>query len=473
MSEQTQCDIIVIGGGPAGYTAAIRAAQLGFSVTIAEKNADMGGTCLNVGCIPSKAMLDSSERFAMVNNGLAAHGISVEKVALDLGVMMRRKTAVVETLTKGISTLLRQNRITRLEGTARFIGPREIEVVAGENRTAVRAVRAIIIATGSIPIDLPSVPVDNGLIVDSTGALSFDKVPKRFAIVGGGAIGLELASVWARLGSTVTVIERMPQLLPGWDAQVSHVLERALKKQKIDIVTDAAVEAAVKKDATVVLSVRKEDTISEFEADRVLVAVGRKTYVDGLQLDAIGITVHPKNGRIPVNNRFMTECDGVYAIGDCIEGPMLAHKGFEEGSAVAEILAGLPGLVDYRTIPGVVYTSPEVAFVGATEESLKERGVSYTVGSFPFRANGRSLAMTMTDGFVKVLADAATDAVAGVHIIGPSASELIAEAVSVMAFGGSAEDIARTVHAHPTLSEAVREAALDVDKRAIHAPPVR
>jgi dihydrolipoamide dehydrogenase len=472
MNEQTHYDIVVIGGGPAGYTAAIRAAQLGLSVAIVEKNAAMGGVCLNVGCIPSKALLDSSERFAMARQGLAVHGISVENVTFDLGVMMRRKDGVVATLTNGLSELLRANRITCIRGTARFTGPREIEVNAGESRSVVRAERAVIIATGSVPVDLPSVPVDNEHIVDSTGALSFGSVPQRLSIIGGGAIGLELASVWSRLGSKVTVIERLPQLLPGWDGQIRRTLERIMTKQNITILTGASVEAAVKKDAAILLSIGTGEALSEITADRVLVAVGRKPFTDGLGIDELGIAVNPKSGRIPIDNKFMTKCVGVYAIGDCVEGPMLAHKGFEEGAAVAEILAGLPGLVNYKTIPAVVYTSPEAASVGATEENLKERGVAYTAGIFYFKANGRALAMDMPDGFVKVLADAATDAVLGVHSIGPLASELIAEAVSVMEFGGSAEDIARTIHAHPTLSEAVREAALDVDKRAIHVPPV-
>jgi dihydrolipoamide dehydrogenase len=468
MGEQTTYDIIVIGAGPAGYCCAIRAAQLGLSTVVVEKDATLGGTCLNIGCIPSKALLDSSERFAFAKNGLGRHGINVDKVTLDLGVMMERKNRVVATLTGGIESLFRQNRIATRRGTARFVGAREIEVEASGSQSSITAGRAVVIATGSAPGILPSLPFDNARVVDSTGALSFDKVPNRFAIVGGGAIGAELASVWARLGSRVTIVERMPQLLPGWDGQASRLLRRLLEKQGISVMTDATVERTEMADETMHLSVRNRGSMTQVDADRVLVAVGRRPYTDGVGLDKIGVFTDPKTGRIPVNDAFMTRCDGVFAIGDCIPGPMLAHKAFDEGVAVAEIIAGKAGSVNYSTIPGVVYTSPEVASVGATEENLTERGIVFATGSFPFKANGRALAMDATDGFVKILSDAATDAVLGVHIVGPSASELIAESVSVMEFGGSGEDIARTIHAHPTLSEAVREAALDVDKRSLH-----
>lgn len=473
MSDKSQYDIIIIGAGPAGYCAAIRAAQLGFSVAVVDKQETMGGTCLNVGCIPSKALLDSSEHFFVVKNGLAQHGIKVENVSLDLGAMMQRKDRVVATFTSGIETLLRQNQIKIRQGMACFKGPREIEIDSSGAKSTVRAARAVIIATGSEPSVLPSLPVNNTTIVDSTGALSFDRVPKRLAIIGGGAIGVELASVRARLGSAVTVFEIMPHLLPGWDGQAARLLGRILAKQGIAVMTEASVTATKTIDNAVRLTVQWQGKDSQVEADRVLVAVGRRPCADGLALDKICIAADPRTGRIPVNGRFMTGCDGVYAIGDCIPGPMLAHKAFDEGVAVAEIIAGKAGRVNDKTIPAVVYTSPEIAFVGATEESLKERGVSFTTGSFPLRANGRALAMGTADGFVKIHSDAATDAVLGVHIVAPGASELIAESVSVMEFGGSAEDIARTIHAHPTLSEVVREAALDVDKRALHAPPTQ
>jgi len=473
MSEQTSSDIVVIGSGPAGYHAAIRAAQLGFSVTVIEKHSAPGGTCLNVGCIPSKALLDSSERFAIARHGLSNHGINIASVTLDLSVMMKRKESIVTSLTKGVEFLFRQNRITSVKGEARFVSPREIAVtVDGRDTGVVKATKAVIIATGSAPSVFGPCPVDNKVIFDSTGALSFADIPKRLAIIGAGAIGLELASVWSRLGSQVSVIERMPQVLPGWDEQLAHMLERILTKQNIAITVGASVEAVDNRGTEVLLRVQKGDAVSEVAADRVLVAVGRMPYYKGLGLETIGITLDPKSRRIPVDKKFITVCEGVYAVGDCIDGPMLAHKGFEEGVAVAELLAGKAGHVNYATIPGIVYTWPEAAFVGATEERLKEQGIAYSSGSFPFKPNGRAMAMDSTDGFVKILADKATDAVLGVHILGPQASELIAEAVSVMEFGGSAEDIARTVHGHPTLSEVVHEAAMDVDKRAIHIGPV-
>jgi dihydrolipoamide dehydrogenase len=468
MSEQSAYDIVIIGAGPAGYCAAIRAAQLGYSTVVVEKGDSLGGTCLNVGCIPSKALLDSSERFAATKSGLAQHGILIAGVTLDLGVMMQRKDRIVSTLTGGIATLFRQNRIEVRRGAARFTGPREIAITGSGSRDTIRAGRAIVIATGSAPGELASLPFNASTVVDSTGALAFDAVPGRLAIVGGGPIGVELASVWARLGSRVTIIERMPQLLPGWDDQAARVLKRALTKQGISILTGAGVSGARAAGDALSLTVNSDGVDNEVVADRVLVAVGRKPCTDGLDLDKIGIAPDPKTGRIPVDAAFMTECAGVYAIGDCIRGPMLAHKAFDEGVALAEIIAGKAGHVNYDAIPGVVYSSPEVAFVGATETMLSQRGIAFSSGSFPFKANGRALAMDASDGFVKVLSDAATDAVLGVHIVGQNASELIAEAVSVMEFGGSSEDIARTMHAHPTLSEAVREAALDVEKRAIH-----
>jgi dihydrolipoamide dehydrogenase len=469
MGEQSICDVVIIGAGPAGYCAAIRAAQLGLSTIVVEKRESLGGTCLNVGCIPSKALLDSSERYAFAKNGLARHGIVVENVALDLVTMMKRKDSVVESLTGGIKALFGQNRITVVRGTARFAGPREIEADFEGAKTIIRARRAVIIATGSAPAGLQEFPFNGKTVVDSTGALAFAEVPKRLAIVGGGAIGVELASVWARLGSRVTVIERLPQLLPGWDNQAARLLARNLTRLGILVMTQATIQSAGVDGESVRLSVRSFDRTDKVAAERVLIAVGRRPYLDGLELDKIGVAIDPSNGRVPVDDRLMTSCEGVYAVGDCVRGPMLAHKGFEEGIAAAERIAGKAGAgVNYGVVPAVVYTSPEVACAGATEETLAGRGQAFTKGVFSFKANGRALAMDAADGFVKILSDAATDAVLGVHIIGPQASELIAEAVTVMEFGGSSEDIARTMHAHPTLSEVVKEAALDADKRSIH-----
>ncbi|HUI93514.1 MAG TPA: dihydrolipoyl dehydrogenase [Chitinivibrionales bacterium] len=472
MNAQTHYDILVIGAGPAGYCAAIRAAQLGFSTAVIDKSKTAGGTCINVGCIPSKALLDSSELFDVAKNVLSAHGVNAGNVSLDLGAMMARKNGVVAALTGGIETLFRANRINFVHGAARFTGPRELAIESAGGTYAITAGRAIVIAAGSAPAGLASVPIDGTTVVDSTAALSFDKVPARLAIVGGGAIGVELGSVWSRLGAKVTIIELMPQLLPGWDGQAARLLARVLNKQGVAVMTGANVEGEEMRGDGMHLAVRWNNMVGDVAADKVLVAVGRRPYTENLGLDKIGIIPDQKTGCIPISKLGMTACDGVYAAGDCVPGPMLAHKAFEEGIAVVETIAGKAGHVDYATIPGVVYTSPEIAFVGATEENLKERGIAFAAGSFPFRANGRASAMGATDGFVKVLSDAATDAVLGVHIVGPVASELVAEAVSVMAFGGSAEDIARTVHAHPTLSEALREAALDVDKRSLHAPPV-
>ena len=387
--------------------------------------------------------------------------------------MMERKNRVVAKLTGNIEMLFQENGIQVKRGIARFLDSRHVEVVSSGSLSTVVASRAIIIATGSVPIALPAMPFDNTLVVDSTGALAFDRVPGRLAIVGGGAIGVELASVWARLGSKVTIIEHLSKLLPGWDGQAARLLSRLLTKQGMTVMTEASI-TDFKTDGDILrLTVDNDGESHHIVADRVLIAVGRRPYLDGLQLDKIGIVVDPKTGRIPVGDRFMTACDGVYAIGDCIPGPMLAHKAFDEGVAAIELIAGKAGFVNYRTIPAVVYSSPEIASVGATEEGLSERGIAFTSGTYSFKANGRALAMDKPDGFVKVIAHGATDEVLGVHIVGHDASELIAEAVTVMEFGGSSEDLGRTMHAHPTLSEAVKEAALDVEKRAIHSPPIK
>ena len=384
MNERRIFDIVIIGAGPAGYCAAIRAAQLGLSTVVVEKNAALGGTCLNVGCIPSKALLDSSERFAMAKSGLGSHGIKVENVSFNLGLMMERKNKVVAKLTDNIEMLFRENRIHVIRGAARFTGSLLIEVVSSDGLSTVEAARAVIIATGSAPIALPTLPFDS-VVVDSTGALALDSVPGRLAIVGGGAIGVELASIWARLGSQVTIIEHMSQLLPGWDGQSARLLGRLLAKQGMTIIADASITDSQTHDDSLRLMVRNQGKDQTIVADRVLVAVGRRPYLDGLQLDKINVVADPKTGRIPVNDRFMTSRDGVYAIGDCIAGPMLAHKAFEEGVAVAELIAGKAGFVNYRTIPAVVYSSPEIASVGATEEGLRKRGLSFTSGKIRCR----------------------------------------------------------------------------------------
>lgn len=364
-------DIVIIGAGPGGYCAAIRAAQLGFSVALIEKRSAMGGTCLNIGCIPSKALLDSSDHYNLATAGLTDHGIIINSVHLDLNTMMKRKENIVATLTRGVAGLLRQNGVKVFEAGARFLTPNTIEAGAAGNSTAVSAKRAIIIASGSMPVALPSVPFDGKHIVDSTGALSFSEVPRHLAVIGGGAIGLELASVWARLGSKVTIIELMPQLLPGWDAQSARLIERLLQKQGIEILTESRVTDRAINGADSTLRTQRKSGDLEIVADRVLVAVGRRPYTDGLALDKIGVVADAKTGRIPVDEKFMTACSGVYAIGDVIAGPMLAHKASAEGVAAVERIAGGAGLVNYDAIPGVVYTSPEVASVGLSEETLK------------------------------------------------------------------------------------------------------
>jgi dihydrolipoamide dehydrogenase len=485
-------DFLVIGSGPGGYVAAIRAAQLGLSTAVVEKNERFGGTCLNIGCIPSKALLDSSELYARLRGSgghdIGAHGIAVGKLELDLGAMMARKDQVVDKLTSGVAQLFKGNKIQTFTGIGRIVSPGKVEVkMTGGKKQTVTA-KNIILATGSVPSILPIFPIGQDGFLTSTEALSLKEVPARMAVIGAGAIGLELGSVWARLGAEVTVIELLDQILPGTDTEISRRMRSILGKQGLQIVTGARVlgyeragaaipgkgasdraEAGTSKGqgAGVVLTAETGDgTKQQVPADAVLVAVGRKPYTEGLGLEELGVKT--REGRVVVDRHFRTSVERIYAIGDLIAGPMLAHKAEEEGIAVAEILAGRAGEVNYGTIPSVVYTWPEVASVGRSEEALKEQGVEYNKGTFPFRANGRALAMASEDGLVKVLADRQSDRVLGVHVLGPWASDLIAEAVAVMEFGGSAEDIARTVHSHPTLPEALREAALDVDGRAIH-----
>ncbi|NVN12803.1 dihydrolipoyl dehydrogenase, partial [Nguyenibacter vanlangensis] len=457
-------DVLVIGAGPGGYVCAIRAAQLGFKVACVEKRATLGGTCLNVGCIPSKALLQSSENYHAATHDYAGHGILIDGVRLDLARMMARKGEVVEANVKGVEFLFKKNKVTWLKGFAKLEGTGRV-TVDGKPVTA----RHIVIASGSDSADLPGVTVDEKTIVTSTGALELSAVPKRLVVIGGGVIGLELGSVWKRLGAEVTVVEFLDRLVPGTDGEIAKQFQRILARQGLGMKLGHKVTKAEKTAQGVVLTIEptaggKAETL---ECDVVLLSIGRVAASRNMGLEEAGVALDAR-GRIVTDAHFATSLPGVYAIGDVIAGPMLAHKAEDEGVALAEILAGQKGHVNYDAIPSVVYTWPEVATVGRTEESLKEAGINYKVGKFPFMANGRARAVGMTDGFVKILADAASDRVLGVHIIGPGAGEMIAEATLAMEFGASSEDVARTCHAHPTLSEAVKEAALDVEKRAIH-----
>jgi dihydrolipoamide dehydrogenase len=457
-------DLVVIGAGPGGYVCAIRAAQLGMKVACVEKRATLGGTCLNVGCIPSKALLQASEKFHEAGHGLAAFGVKVGKVELDLAAMMAHKDKVVDANVKGVEFLFKKNKVDWVKGAARIAGPGRVAV--GDR---VLETRAIVIATGSEVTPLRGIAIDEKRIVSSTGALELAAVPKAMAVIGGGVIGLEMASVWQRLGAKVTVVEFLDRVLPGMDGEVSKQTQRILARQGIEFRLSTKVISAAANDTGVVLTLEPAagGAAATLAVDVVLVAVGRRPHVEGLGLAEAGVALDDK-GRIATDHGFRTSVPGIYAIGDAIAGPMLAHKAEDEGVAVAEILAGQKPHVNYDAIPNVVYTWPEIAAVGATEEQLKAAGVAYRTGKFPFTANGRARAMNMTDGFVKILADAATDRVLGVHIVGPNAGDLIAELALAMEFGASAEDIARTCHAHPTLNETVKEAALAVDGRPIH-----
>ncbi|MDP9195320.1 MAG: dihydrolipoyl dehydrogenase [Pseudomonadota bacterium] len=460
-------DVVVIGGGPGGYVATIRAAQLGMSVACVEKRKTLGGTCLNVGCIPSKALLTSSEKFAEAQQHLAAHGVVVKDVKLDLPAMMGHKDKVVKDNTAGIDFLFRKNKVDRIVGHGRIQAAGTV-VVEGEKPQTLKT-KNIIIATGSEVMPLPGITIDEKKIVSSTGALELAEVPERLAVIGGGYIGLEMGSVWHRLGSKVTVIEFLDRILPGMDGEISKTMEKILAKQGMAFRLGTKVTGATagKKGVTLTLEPAKGGAKETLEVDVVLVAIGRRPHTEGLGLEAVGVEKDDR-ARIKTDSHFQTNVKGIYAIGDVIAGPMLAHKAEEEGMALAEMLAGQKPHVDYNTVPGVVYTWPEASQVGQTEEQLKQAGVAYRAGKFPFSANGRARAMNETEGFVKILADAKTDRILGAHIIGPDAGTLIAELVAVMEFGGSAEDVARTCHAHPTLNEAVKEAALAVDGRPIH-----
>ena len=462
-------DLVVIGAGPGGYVAAIRAAQLGLDVVLVEKREALGGTCLNIGCIPSKALLESSFLFRRLRADADAHGIRVSEVTLDLAAMMARKDRVVAELTRGIALLMKKNGVTVHRGTGRLDGPGRVVVATPDRGETVLETRAVLLATGSAPLALPFLPFDGERVVTSTEALSFAEVPKSLAVIGAGAVGLEMASVWSRLGAAVTVIELLPQIAPFADADMAKELGRALKKQGIRFHLGARVTGATRDDAGVTLAVEdRRGKALDVTAEKVLVAVGRRTCTEGLGLETLGLAPDPQ-GRLSVDKEFRTAAAGVYAVGDLVEGPMLAHKAEEEGVAVAEILAGKSSQVNHAVIPSVVYTTPELAQVGLTEAEAAQEGREVRVGRFPFRANGRARAMGEIAGLVKVVADAKTDRILGVHAVGPHVSELIGEAVLGMELGAAAKDIARTIHAHPTLSEALKEAALDVAGRAIHS----
>ncbi|HET6379289.1 MAG TPA: dihydrolipoyl dehydrogenase [Methylocella sp.] len=461
-------DLIVIGTGPGGYVCAIRAAQLGLKAAAIEKRKTHGGTCLNIGCIPSKALLHASEKFAEAAHELAGFGVITGKPKLDLAAMMRHKDETVAANVNGVAYLLKKNNVEPFQGTARIAAPGAVDVTAEDGSTQRLAAKNIVVATGSEPATLPGIEIDEMTVVTSTGALSLPAVPGKLLVAGAGIIGLELGSVWGRLGADVTVVEYLDRILPGADGEIAKQFQRILEKQGFAFRLGQKV-AGIEKSGTglrVTVLPAAGGEASVLAADVVLVAVGRRPFTQGLGLEALGIAMD--QGRIAINSRFETNLPGIYAIGDVVRGPMLAHKAQEEGIAAAEIIAGQHGHVNYETVPSVVYTMPEIAWAGATEEELQAKGIAYRAGRFPFTANGRARAMRQTAGFVKILADAATDRVLGVHIMGAGAGEQIAEACVLMEFGGSAEDLARICHAHPTLSEVMKEAALAVDKRAIH-----
>jgi dihydrolipoamide dehydrogenase len=458
-------DLAVVGAGPGGYVAAIRAAQLGMRVVAIDRERALGGTCLRIGCIPSKALLDSSELYWQAREKLGAHGIRTGEVTLDLAALMRRKDKVVAGLTGGVAALFKKNKIARVHGAARLTAPGRIEI-EGPDRGALEA-RRILIATGSEPAALPGLDFDGQHVVSSDQALSFDAVPRRLLVVGAGAIGLELGSVWARLGAEVRVVELMDRIVPGMDLDLARALQRVLERQGLSFQLGASARKAEVRGGRVEATVEVGGHAATEVYDRILVAVGRRPHHAGLGLEALGVGLD-RGGRIGVNARYETSAPGIHAIGDVIAGPMLAHKAEEEGIACVELMAGQSGHVNYDAIPSVVYTWPELAAVGRSEQECRAAGMDVRTGTFPFLANGRARAAEERDGLVKIVADARTDRVLGVHVLGPRASDLIAEAVLAMEFGGSAEDVARTSHAHPTFSEALREAALAVAGRAIH-----
>ncbi len=461
-------DIIVIGGGPGGYVCAIRAAQLGLKTACVESRGTLGGTCLNVGCIPSKSLLNLSENFHKAKKDFFNQGIEVSDVKLNVEKMMNNKNKSVQVLTKGVEFLFKKNKVSYLKGKGVIFSPTSVVVYHEGKKTSYNA-KNIVIATGSSAVSLPGVKIDEKNIISSTAALSLSAVPKSLVVIGGGYIGLEMGSVWKRLGAEVTVIENLSFITPGMDREVSNEFQKILTKQGIKFKLNSKVLSIedLGSEVKIVYQTNGKNNKDEIFADKTLIAVGRKPYTEGLNLNKVGVKKDDK-GRIKVNKKFQTDIKSIYAIGDVIDGPMLAHKAEEEGIAVAELLAGQSGHVNYDVIPGVIYTSPEVAYVGKSEEQLKKDGVSYKIGKFPFLANSRAKVNNETDGFVKILADSKSDRVLGVHIIGPHCGDMIAEMALAMEFGASAEDIARTCHAHPTHTEAIKEAALAVDKRPIH-----
>ena len=466
MAEKFQA--VVIGGGPGGYVCAIRLAQLGLKTACIESRGTLGGTCLNVGCIPSKSLLNLSEEFHKVQN-LSNKGIEIGEVKLNLSKMMKSKDKAVTILTKGVEFLLKKNKVTYFKGIGSFKSKNEVSIKDEKNKETIISSEKIIIATGSVPVSLPGIDFDEKIIVSSTGALKLEKVPKKMVVVGGGYIGLEMGSVWSRLGSEVHVIEFLDHITPGMDKEISQEFMKILKKQGINFHMQHKVELVKTNSSGAIISTKDKDgNKKDFNTDIVLVSVGRKPNTNGLNLEKIGVELDDRK-RIKTNKDFQTNVKNIYAIGDVIVGPMLAHKAEDEGIAVAENIAGQSGHVNYNTIPGVIYTTPEVASIGQTEEQLKEKNIKYKIGKFSFMANSRAKAIDDSEGFVKILADEKTDKVLGAHLIGPHAGELIAEIGVAMEFGASSEDIARTCHAHPTFSEAVKEAALSVDKRAIHS----
>ena len=462
-------DLVVIGGGPGGYVCAIRAAQLGLKTACVESRGALGGTCLNVGCIPSKSLLNLSENYHKAKKDFTQQGIEIDGLKLNIEKMMSNKNKSIQVLTKGVEFLFKKNKVTYFKGKGVFFSKNDVVVYENNNKRINVKSKNIVIATGSTVSSLPGIEINEKNIVSSTGALSFNKVPAKLAIIGGGYIGLEMGSVWSRLGSEVTVIEYLDYITPGMDREISKEFQKILSKQGIKFKLGSKVVSVEDKGKSALISYTnvKNSKKEDLEVDKVLVSVGRKPYTEGLNLSKVGIKKDRK-GRIEVNNKLQTSVSNIYAIGDVIKGPMLAHKAEEEGIAVAEILAGQAGHVNYDVIPGVVYTSPEVATVGKTEEQLKEENKSNKTGKFPFLANSRAKVNNETEGFVKILADSKTDKVLGVHIIGPHCGDMIAEMALAMEFGASAEDIARTCHAHPTHTEAIKEAALAVDKRPIH-----
>jgi dihydrolipoamide dehydrogenase len=473
-ASPTAADVVVIGGGPGGYVAAIRAAQLGLATVCVEMDRTLGGTCVNVGCIPSKALLTSSEHYDFAQHAAAAHGIGVGQLTLDLGTMLKRKDSVVGQNTKGIEFLFKKNKITWAKGRGTLGAGNVVEVTAGGDaggppagKIATYQAKSVIIATGSVPIELPFLKFDEERILSNVGALEIPEVPKHLIVIGGGIIGLELGSVWKRLGAKVTVVELLPAILPGMDDEIVKEADRVFRKQGLEIRTNTRVTGGGRTDSGVFVDVEQNGKSERIEGDYVLVSVGRRPATTGIDAAALGLNVG-KRGEILVDDQMRTNLPNVYAIGDCVPGPMLAHKAEEEGVVAAEVIAGQPVHMHYKSIPGVVYTWPEIAVVGLTEKQVKESGREYRVGKFPFSANGRARSMGENAGFVKFVADAKTDELLGAHMIGPNVSELISEVVLAFEYRGSSEDIGVTVHAHPTLSEATKEAALAALGRSIH-----